>query len=209
MNFPWFRSPSSGRKSKKPVLYFAQFNPVSNRNSWSYLAQFLNLIYHPTSYIKEVTMFGVNQNYVDSLKCNESIDDKPRYIHCKFFSLEGIGYGAADPLKWLVQNVRANTIRVFWTGCFAELADFLLDPTGLNNAQKFHKNPLVENAFPMIGTIWYGNGELPAYLGPNLIDQEVYSQGSDALYVISNEQKQMRISFRWENYRCNIRIYSI
>ncbi|KAI1695336.1 hypothetical protein DdX_19634 [Ditylenchus destructor] len=192
-------------------------------------AQFLNLIYHPTSYIKEVTMFGVNQNYVDSLKCNESIDDEPRYIRCKFFSLEGVRYGAADPLKWLVQNVRANTIRVFWTGCFAELANFLLDPTGAKQCasekmeiyaidpmaflngliEKFLKIPFVESAIPMICTFWNVNRELPAHLGPNLIDQEVDSQGSDALYVISNELNQIRISFRWENYRCNIRIYSI
>ncbi|KAI1690476.1 hypothetical protein Ddc_24911 [Ditylenchus destructor] len=35
-----------------PILYRAQFNPVSNQYSWAYLAQFLEFVYHPMSYIK-------------------------------------------------------------------------------------------------------------------------------------------------------------
>ncbi|KAI1695798.1 hypothetical protein DdX_19381 [Ditylenchus destructor] len=75
--------------SREPVLFYAQFNPVSNRYSWHYLAQFLKFIYHPMSYVKEVKMFAVNQTFIDSLKCNiGSTDNEPRYIRCESFTLK-------------------------------------------------------------------------------------------------------------------------
>ncbi|KAI1695334.1 hypothetical protein DdX_19632 [Ditylenchus destructor] len=91
---PWFCDPIL-HDLLKPVLFYAQFNPFRNEYSWAYLAQFLKFIYHPTSYVKEVRMFAVNQTFIDSLQCNVySVDNEPRYIRCELFTLEEIWYHA-------------------------------------------------------------------------------------------------------------------
>ncbi|KAI1691835.1 hypothetical protein Ddc_24019 [Ditylenchus destructor] len=125
-----------------PILYREQFNPVSNRiqHSWAHLAQFLELVYHPTSYFREVEMFAVNQKFIDSLKCNvDSVDNKPRYIRCAFFTLKtGDDTNTADlsdSLEWLVRNVRAKNVWICDiddTAVFPVLANFLFGASGAN-----------------------------------------------------------------------------
>ncbi|KAI1698239.1 hypothetical protein DdX_18007 [Ditylenchus destructor] len=143
---PWFQklrhegAYSEAMEFRKPVLYYAQFNPALNPCSWDYLAQFLKFVYHPTSYTKEVKMFAVNQNFIDALECNtDSIGHEPRYIHCESFSLLIYILNPAyadipDSLKWLPQNVRAEKIYLPWilktSESFGLVTDFLLDPFG-------------------------------------------------------------------------------
>ncbi|KAI1703964.1 UDP-glucoronosyl and UDP-glucosyl transferase domain-containing protein [Ditylenchus destructor] len=68
--FPWFQKPehegafSELMKIRKPVLYYAQFNPALNPSSWDYLAQFLKFIYHPTSYAKTSESFGLITDFL-------------------------------------------------------------------------------------------------------------------------------------------------
>ncbi|KAI1703966.1 hypothetical protein DdX_14585 [Ditylenchus destructor] len=145
---PWFQKPepegahSNRMEIRKPVLYYAQFNPKLNPYSWNYLAQFLKLIYHPTSFAKDVKMFAVNQKFIDALECNiDSVGNERRYIHCESFSLL-VYIPSRDPayndlpesLKWLPQNVRAEKIHLPWllktSESFGLITDFLLDPFG-------------------------------------------------------------------------------
>ncbi|KAI1699701.1 hypothetical protein DdX_17156 [Ditylenchus destructor] len=128
----------------KPVMFYAQFNPLRNQYSWDYLAQFLKFIYHPTSYLKQIKMNAVNQKFIDSLKCNsDCFSNEPRYIRCESFSLKGIYKRTntadfSDSLKWMGRNVRAGTIKIPRVYCSMEqnpeafdlLANFLLDPSG-------------------------------------------------------------------------------
>ncbi|KAI1693359.1 hypothetical protein Ddc_22882 [Ditylenchus destructor] len=234
---PWFQTVhahghySDAMKFRKPVLYYAQFNPLLNQYSWDYLAQFLKFVYHPTSYIKEVKMFAVNQNFIDSLKCNvDSVDNEPRYIRYPYPDI------IPDSLKWLARNVRAEKIDLPWilqtSETYDHVANFLLDPTGAKQCasekiticvsnhnvflnilvEKFHSIPLVEDSIPTIEYLYFRNEKIPAHLGPNLIDQEVDSEGAEALYMISNGQNRMRVSFclaHWHDYECKVRIYSI
>ncbi|KAI1696190.1 hypothetical protein Ddc_20638 [Ditylenchus destructor] len=96
----WF---NSSQIYRKPVLFCAQFNPALNQYSWNYLAFFLVCIFHPTLYVKEVKMFAVNQNFIDSLKCNiDSLDNDPHYIRCESFSLERVLYGAGTQIRFHV-----------------------------------------------------------------------------------------------------------
>ncbi|KAI1705617.1 hypothetical protein Ddc_15683 [Ditylenchus destructor] len=214
--FPWFY-PGVGA-FRKPVLYYAQFNPVLNQYSWDYLAQFLKLLYHPTSYVKEVDMYAVNQSFIDSLKCNvNNVDNKPRYI--QYANVVHL----PDMFKWTIQNVRAETIHIFFycdSENFALLSNFVFDASGAKQCaskeiqiptcpdrthiirsliEKFHTIPLVESAIPTLSCYMDREEleELPAHLGPNLIAQEVDSEGADALYMISNGENRMRIMFRW------------
>ncbi|KAI1711284.1 hypothetical protein Ddc_12981 [Ditylenchus destructor] len=237
---PWFQKPhdqnpySDAMEFPKPVLYYAQFNPLLNQYSWNYLAQFLKFVYHPMTYIKEVKMFAVNQNYIDSIKCNvDSVGNEPRYIRCESFSL-GSFYMTfytsnpypdiiPDSLKWLARNVRAEKIDLPWilqtSETYDQVANFLLDPSGAKQCasekttihvvraavflnilvEKFHSIPLIEDGIPTIGFKYSLDDEIPAILGPNLIDQEVDSEGADELYVISNGQNRMRVSFCLDN----------
>ncbi|KAI1691834.1 hypothetical protein Ddc_24018 [Ditylenchus destructor] len=241
--FPWFTNPPYMAEFRKPVLFYAQFNPFRiQAYSWVYLAQFLKFVYHPMTYIKEVEMFAVNQNFIDSLKCNiDSLDNEPRYIRCESFSLEEMrNVPDANPadlsysLKWIAGNVRAETIRIptVYDENYELFANFLLDPSGAKQCasekmeihmakpamflsiliEKFRTIPLVEGDIPTIVLKYPRHENYSAHLGPNLIDQEVDSDGADALHIISNGQNRMRISFRWENNSnsdCKIRVYPI
>ncbi|KAI1701038.1 hypothetical protein DdX_16342 [Ditylenchus destructor] len=241
---PWFQKLNEAYKAafskamefRKPVLYYAQFNPALNECSWDYLAQFLKLVYHPISYAKDVKMFAVNQNFIDALECN-IVDNERRYIHCEAFSLliYHIDPGYNDlpmSLKWLPQNVHAEKIHLPWildtSESFGLITNFLFDPFGAKQCasemvtiqlidataflniliEKFHQIPFVEDGIPTTEFSSYR----PAHMGPNLIDREVDSEGADALHVIINGPNRMRISFRSRNYIydiCHVRIYSI
>ncbi|KAI1716925.1 hypothetical protein Ddc_10058 [Ditylenchus destructor] len=246
MRFPWFHN----WHKRKPVLFYAQFNPFRNQYSWNYLAQFLNFIFHPSSYLKEVKMYAVEQKFIESLQFNiGSFDNEPRYIRCESFSLEAIWPGNtniaefSNVLKWMTRNVRAETIRIPKINCkgaFGLLTNFLLDPPEAKQCaskeilvsigsfaqkqgdllsiliEKFHTIPFVESAIPTIKFCcplyeeqYLFRCDLTA-LGRNLIDQEVDSQGANALYMISNGQNRMRISFRpTDKYKCYVSVYSI
>ncbi|KAI1697306.1 hypothetical protein Ddc_19797 [Ditylenchus destructor] len=238
---PWFCNPGVYRFIK-PVLFYAQFNPFRNNYSWNYLAQFLNLIYHPTSYVKEVSIFAVNQDFIDLLQCNiDSVDNQPRYIRCESFWLEEEWHYAVpninlpNSLKWLARNVRAETIRIRrenYNDTFVLLANFLLEASGAKKCaskemkvrvsdpvaflniliEKFYAIPLVESAIPTTIFQYASEEEHRAHLGPNLIAREVDSEGTEALYVISNGQNRMRISFCQLDHvysTCKVRIYPV
>ncbi|KAI1712505.1 hypothetical protein DdX_09594 [Ditylenchus destructor] len=138
MRSPWFHI----LRVKKPVVYYAQLNPVLNQQTWAYLAQFLKFIYDPMSYIKKVEMFAVNQKFIDLLECNiDSSNKEPRYIRCESFLLRRMAdindNVLSESTKWLQRNVRAKTISIrvhnleeisdaYWL-----LSNFLLDPSGV------------------------------------------------------------------------------
>ncbi|KAI1713843.1 hypothetical protein DdX_08725 [Ditylenchus destructor] len=239
LRFPWLYNLASKIDQFKSVVYYAQFNPILNQYSWDYLAQFFKFMYHPSSYIKEARLFAIHQNFVDHLKCTaDSFYKEPRHIRCESFVLEGkIGTNitdASDSLKWLAQNVHAETIYIHDTSScdvFHLLANFLLEASGAKQCastkmeilvsdpvvflnvliQKFRTIPLVESAIPTISFFYPSQEEHRAHLGPNLISQEVDSQGSSALYLISNGQNRMRISFHSSKwcFVSNVGIYSI
>ncbi|KAI1714668.1 hypothetical protein Ddc_11389 [Ditylenchus destructor] len=217
---PWYYDCSE----RKPVLFYAKYNPFFNQYSSNYLAQFLKCIYHPALYIKKVEMYAFDQSFIDSLKCNaDSFDNKPRYIRCESFMLLGISgkntVALSNSLQWLGRNVRAETIQIREIDCdekypeaYVLLANFLLEASGASkktvirqknemsflNAliQKFRTIPVVKSAIPTI-EFWYPRAEeYRAHLGPNLIAREVDSEGADALYMIENGQNRMRISLK-------------
>ncbi|KAI1701255.1 putative exonuclease GOR [Ditylenchus destructor] len=100
-------------------------------------------------------------------------------------------------------------------GPFVLLANFFLEASGAKQCarqkikiyvpdsvaflkiliEKFLTIPVVESAIPTIVFRYPHHDEYRAHLGPNLIAQEVDSQGADVLYMISNAQNHMRISF--------------
>ncbi|KAI1706622.1 hypothetical protein Ddc_15203 [Ditylenchus destructor] len=108
------------------VLFYAHFSS-SRKYSWPAMEQFLTFLFHPSSYIKVVEMYTVNQTFVDTVKEKFSIPgntmraqktntNKPFYIHCETFSLlskSGMNVdGLCNALIWLEQNVRAESIRM-------------------------------------------------------------------------------------------------
>ncbi|KAI1711273.1 hypothetical protein Ddc_12970 [Ditylenchus destructor] len=74
------------------------------------VASSLQKLFHPASYIKEVTMYPVKQKLIDNFKGEE------RYIRCQKFVLflyldeSSTPRKIAQSLDWLVRNVRSDSI---------------------------------------------------------------------------------------------------
>ncbi|KAI1697294.1 hypothetical protein Ddc_19800 [Ditylenchus destructor] len=128
-------------------------------------------------------------------------------------------------LEWLVRNVRSDSIHIpKWISHRihqtvdqrAKLTNFIFDTSQkceaqelvFNNCPQYHiefLNVLIEDflALPVVqGTIptvvlgpYRKQEEYRAHLGENLIGREVDSQGADALHVVENGKKRVRISF--------------
>ncbi|KAI1695946.1 hypothetical protein Ddc_20829 [Ditylenchus destructor] len=85
---------------------YLSFNPHSTS-----IATSLQKLYHPASYIKEVTMHTVKQKLIDA-SCN----GEKRYIRCQKFELLPYSDESSTPRKiaqsldWLVRNVRSDSI---------------------------------------------------------------------------------------------------
>ncbi|KAI1693367.1 hypothetical protein Ddc_22870 [Ditylenchus destructor] len=124
---------------RRPVIFSAAFNPDLNEYSWASMKYFLNLLYSPLTYIRNVEMYALNKNLTDALFLGE---DYGSYIHCGKFTLLG---DLCKSLPWMQKNVRADTIYfsrelflmdVEYSG-FTETSHFLLDSSWMcaNQAQ--------------------------------------------------------------------------
>ncbi|KAI1712624.1 hypothetical protein Ddc_12307 [Ditylenchus destructor] len=97
----------SHQASKKEVVFFAEFRPSRNENSWASMTHFLNLLYHPVTYVKELSMYPLDTKLKDTLFAGEE-----RYIRCGLFTFQipTDDGNFRKPLSWLEKNVRAETI---------------------------------------------------------------------------------------------------
>ncbi|KAI1697803.1 hypothetical protein Ddc_19477 [Ditylenchus destructor] len=128
-------------------------------------------------------------------------------------------------LEWLVRNVRSDSIHIpKWISHRihqtvrqrAKLTNFIFETSQKCEAQELVFNncslhqiaflnvliedfmalPVVQGTIPTVVIGFYpAEEEHRAHLGENLIGREVDSQGADALHVIENGKKRIRISF--------------
>ncbi|KAI1695216.1 hypothetical protein DdX_19709 [Ditylenchus destructor] len=69
--------------SRNEVVFYAEFRPKRNENSWATMTHFLQLLYHPVTYIKELSMYSLDKKLKDTLFGGEE-----RYIRCGLFTFQ-------------------------------------------------------------------------------------------------------------------------
>ncbi|KAI1705560.1 hypothetical protein DdX_13524 [Ditylenchus destructor] len=250
--------------SLESVVFHSSFIPYRN-HSWAAMEQFLTFLFTPLSYIKKVEMFAVNQKFVDAVKekfvnnfpiqgnqvrTQKNSKNKPLYIHCEIFALvykpDMSFHDLRDILKWLLRNVRADSIRMLTLRVYTHyqdraavcrlLTNFVfgamricakrelrlhsLTETNLivSLVEKFRTLPHFKREIPTIvieSFSTYDFEYIQPNLGPNVIQQEVDSQGAEFLYLFENGHNRMRISFceksddRWAKYDCFVKFNAI
>ncbi|KAI1693893.1 hypothetical protein DdX_20406 [Ditylenchus destructor] len=187
---------------------------------FSSVASSLQKLFHPASYIKNVTMHAVNQKLIDA-----HFNGEERYIRCQnfvllpYFDKSRTRQKIAQSLEWLKRNVRTDSLsfpkwmfdRIQKTVKIrAMLINIVFDASLMCNAEKlvfsFHEYsyhsaeflalPVIQSTIPTVVIDDYPDqGQYRTQFGENLIDREVDSQGAKALYVIESGQKRIRISF--------------
>ncbi|KAI1693981.1 hypothetical protein Ddc_22432 [Ditylenchus destructor] len=211
----WMRLRGIQRLSR-PIIFSAQFSK-HNEHSWAALKYFLEFLYYPAVYTKEVEMFALNQKMVDDL-----FEAEKRFIRCGAFTLRGETESSnmdefRKSLSWIEQNVRANTIHFPEhidyknENVYEPIANFLLDASWkcarqevnfkcICNAdsfvealiEKFRSVSFIRKDIPMFTFSLYGNDETLSFLelDPNVL--KLSSYGADE-YVISNGNNRMQI----------------
>ncbi|KAI1697320.1 hypothetical protein DdX_18563 [Ditylenchus destructor] len=94
------------QENRKPQnsIFSAEFNPNRNIYSWPSMEYFLNLLYNPRTYIKEVEMYPLNENLTNAYHIGDAYGS---YVHCGKFTVKG---DFCKSLPWLELNIRADTI---------------------------------------------------------------------------------------------------
>ncbi|KAI1699822.1 hypothetical protein Ddc_18394 [Ditylenchus destructor] len=131
------------QQSKNPVILFFEFKK-HNEYSWAALQYFLEFLYYPALYIKEVEMFALNQKMI-----NTFFEDEERFIFCGSFTwkreTETLNMDEFHKsLCWIERNVRANTIHIpahidyKKESCYGPIASFLLDASWKCAREQIH-----------------------------------------------------------------------
>ncbi|KAI1712349.1 hypothetical protein Ddc_12476 [Ditylenchus destructor] len=109
-------------KFNASVLFKAEFSPHRNPYSWPSMAYFLKLIYDQSTYIKELSMYAIDNKLKNILFSNE----EKHYIHCGSFKLQmsntrfQTGWKSlswlenlnVESMSWLEQNIQADKIEL-------------------------------------------------------------------------------------------------
>ncbi|KAI1703835.1 hypothetical protein DdX_14674 [Ditylenchus destructor] len=104
---PWF----SGQRFNVNVIFYAEFSPHRNKYSWASMAFFLKLLYDPSTYVKNLSMYALNKKMKEVLFANE----EKRYIRCGSFKLQVPDDASIEDIcesvSWLEQNVQADIVQ--------------------------------------------------------------------------------------------------
>ncbi|KAI1703818.1 hypothetical protein DdX_14654 [Ditylenchus destructor] len=104
-------------KFNTSVLFKAEFNPHRNKYSWPCMAYFLKLLYDPSTYVEELSMYTSMCPFDSKLKDILFPGEEKHYIRCGSFKLqmtdsEQLRFIVRMSLLWLEQNVQADSIEI-------------------------------------------------------------------------------------------------